>query len=290
MKKISKHSSIYFKPIFLIKCLKYLKYHSKDSITPKVIDWIVAKLFSNNIYLKDSATGIILKVNFLEYIPESILKGGLYSRDSINKTIEILQETSGAFIDIGANIGLFTICSAVSCSNRIIAIEGSPKNFLELKRNIELNNFLVGKIVLINALLADNDKVISFSEVENNNPGMNHIIKDENDAILGNSFLSTTVTLNKFIEYLQISQIALIKIDIEGYEYEVLSSINYDTSYRPKNILTEFHIDEESERKNCLKLLSFMNDKGYVPLLIDGTPYQNNIYIPDGNIWFKSIQ
>ena len=58
--------------------------------------------------------------------------------------VEATLRPGGVFIDVGANIGYYSMLASrlVGPSGSVVAIEPSPTNFSELKRNIALNHAL----------------------------------------------------------------------------------------------------------------------------------------------------
>lgn len=125
------------------------------------------------------------------------------------------------FIDIGANIGLFSLHASkiLGDTGKIYAIEPTPDTFDRLKQNIKLNKF--ENIEPHNLGLSNSKSFFDF-----------HISNDGHDA--WNSFANLpeliscekiTVqadTLDSFILQNKIKNISLIKLDVEGWEKFVL--------------------------------------------------------------------
>lgn len=117
-------------------------------------------------------------------------------------------------IDAGANVGMFSIhCSPVS--KVVYAIEPTPSHFKMLKKITEKFN----NIVPINCALWKENNSLNFYEIGNNSTA--------NSAVLsGGANKVITVegkTLKKIVDENNISHIDLLKIDIEGAEFEILS-------------------------------------------------------------------
>ena len=120
------------------------------------------------------------------------------------------------FVDVGSNIGLITLTAALKVgSGEVYSIEPHPTIFLNLKGNIELNNF--NNIHIFNTALGNKNGKINFSNSRSDS--MNSILED-------NSGIS--VPICKLDDLSIGSSIALIKIDVEGYEkFVLLGSSNY---------------------------------------------------------------
>ena len=87
---------------------------------------------------RDGATFLV--PSLLDPIGFYLLVDGVYEPKAINFALEHLEPGS-VFIDIGANIGVFTIPAAlkVGPTGCVIAIEPSPRVFPYLQHNVSLN-------------------------------------------------------------------------------------------------------------------------------------------------------
>ena len=115
-------------------------------------------------------------------------------------------------VDVGANIGNITLTSAalVGNSGKIISIEPHPVIFKYLSGNISLNNFT--NIDIINIAVSDFNGVIYFS---------NKACDDQNEVVKEGNLKVNTMTLDEIL-IKSIKSIDLLKIDVEGFELNVL--------------------------------------------------------------------
>lgn len=129
------------------------------------------------------------------------------------------------FFDIGANIGMWSLANSNVC-DKIIAVEASPYTYNLLVNKCQQNN----KIVYENyAVCNHTEGSITFYEEQNGNT-----LSTINKQWLTSSesrFYNTayreitvrTITIDALIEKYGIP--SLIKIDVEGGEYECISSL-----------------------------------------------------------------
>jgi FkbM family methyltransferase len=126
------------------------------------------------------------------------------------------------FLDIGANIGLYSIVSALKVgeSGKVYAFEPQPNLANIIHQNVTLNNF--NNIIVHNCALADKNGTL---ELYFPNP------ENDGEATLGSltssSVPNINVDVNTLDELYAKSQSFLktdyvIKIDVEGAEYSVL--------------------------------------------------------------------
>ncbi len=116
------------------------------------------------------------------------------------------------FVDIGANVGGYTIVSSRVAGARTIAVEPVIATFRELHRNIDLNK--IGFLVETHQCGLGDEA--GLFHITSNLGGLNHIVLDENKK---NSQIIEIITLDKLLSG---RTCTLIKIDAEGFEMNIL--------------------------------------------------------------------
>jgi len=119
-------------------------------------------------------------------------------------------------VDVGANIGLYSLFFAASGASRVFAIEASLPNYQRLKKNLSENPELADVITPLNVAASDSTQQISV-RFNAGSPGQTCITPDSDDAEI-----CETIVLDEFCRAKSISGIALLKIDVEGFEMRVL--------------------------------------------------------------------
>ena len=156
----------------------------------------------------------------------------------------------------GESINLFLSNMKVK---KIISFEPSPKNFLELKNVIKRyqEKFNKTEILIENIGLGNENKEIDFKQFEESSSStMNEI--DEKSIYFKKKFrllnFSNTkkiyeivkvkiTTLEDYMNSNKINKISFLKIDTEGYEYEVLKGLKKKIQ-SVDMILFEHHYDK----------------------------------------------
>lgn len=122
------------------------------------------------------------------------------------------------FIDVGANIGKYTIdMSYQNPKNQIISIEAHPLTYNILKRNIKLNN--LKNIILFNKAVYSEKKNLTLA-TKNGWSSLSSLITEIRDDF-NNSITVEAETLDNLISHID-DKIGLIKVDIEGAELDCL--------------------------------------------------------------------
>ena len=85
-----------------------------------------------------TADGTRLLLDLANYIDREVVTRGGYERDAIDRMV---HECAGcdAFLDIGANIGLYAIAVARATKAAVVAFEPDPRNLGQLHANLFLN-------------------------------------------------------------------------------------------------------------------------------------------------------
>ncbi|MDI6765221.1 MAG: FkbM family methyltransferase [Bacteroidota bacterium] len=177
---------------------------------------------------------MLIDPNTNAVVPE-LLRDGVFEQAE-TELIRTILKPGDTFIDIGGNIGYYTLIAAniVKDSGKVIAFEPEPKNFAILNNNVELNNFY--NVTLIPKALSD--KRGHFKLFLNRlNTGAHHLY-DTGD---GSEFLNVEVTTLDEYLYANPSKVDVIKMDIEGYEPFAFRGMKNTIKMNPNiKILSEF--------------------------------------------------
>lgn len=144
---------------------------------------------------------------------------GLHEFEEMAFLLHFLKEED-LFFDVGANVGSYTLLASGVKKARTIAFEPILKTYNILEKNIKLNR-LEHLVVCENKGVGKELGTLNFTDVEDTT---NHVINEKTK----NSISVDVVSLDCFHPKLKP---ALIKIDVEGFETEILNGA--------KNILSE---------------------------------------------------
>lgn len=157
----------------------------------------------------------------VKFFPKGQIAEVLFFNRFEKKELEIFQllQTNGStLIDVGANIGLYSIIGSklVGPKGRVFAFEPSKSTFNLLLNNIKLNKFQ--NIFPINKGLGENidESVIMYHNVEGE--AENFSIKTENMISNLKNEIIILDTLDNFQIKNNIKKIDFLKVDVEGYE------------------------------------------------------------------------
>jgi len=139
-------------------------------------------------------------------------------------------------IDIGANIGTFTVLSAISNTKAtVICFEPSKPTFKLLQKNIQVNN--LADRVFHNQMAVGGEKGIL--KLFNSGPsGLRSLFRVRSEQ---NYEMVSVTTLKDIFHKYKINRCDYLKIDCEGAEYAILESCPEQILKSIKHISLEFH-------------------------------------------------
>ena len=150
-----------------------------------------------------------------------------------------VRSTDRNIIDAGANIGLFTLYAARQAPNaRILAIEPFPATFERLSQAMREHG-LSDRVECLNCALCGSEEPRVMKPTSQPSQMQRVSTGDVQGGIP-----VAAQTLSRIIDRIE-GEIDLLKVDIEGSEYEVL--FNTDTKHlkRVRRMVLEYHGDVE---------------------------------------------
>lgn len=135
-------------------------------------------------------------------------------------------------LDIGGSIGDSAIFFSINGANSIISLEPYPFTYKIAKRNIELNN-LERKVLFLNeACRAKPGHIMIDPDFQNTDrSSLEHFKKGKRIEI---------TTLDALVKKYHLKD-AVLKIDCEGYEYEIIYGANVPLLRKFKYMVLEYH-------------------------------------------------
>lgn len=166
------------------------------------------------------------------------------------KTIESSLEP---IFDVGAHIGLFSLyIRALNSKVPIVALEPEMDNFSRLEETINRNG--IQNIQLENiALAAKAGKRQLFVAADS----QNHRLLAASEMFVGTRVQATSaVSLSEYCVKNKIKKIGLVKLDIEGGEFELLKNWTNKDFALFSAILLEYHDSNNNNHKELIRILS----------------------------------
>jgi FkbM family methyltransferase len=142
---------------------------------------------------------------------------GEYDYNNMN-LVRFLLRDGGTFVDVGANIGSYTLIASENPKARVISIEPHPATFALLEANVFKNRRM--NVKCLNLALSSRNAEVQLTDGPETS--VNHLVGDDcfsNDTL--------TVTSRKYESlFSEMGESPnFLKIDVEGHELEVLRGV-----------------------------------------------------------------
>ena len=181
----------------------------------------------------------------------------------LSHAVRTLLREGDMFVDVGANEGFFSIVAAkaVGSMGRVIAIEPQSRLQGVLARNVRENGAL--NIDVIQCAISDVSGVATLSISPDMNTGSSGLFRATRYGVPTQDVLQTT--LDRLLKHLSVRSVRLMKMDIEGFEYEaVLGSPDVFRNGVIEYLALELHptiLDRRGKRDK--DIVDFLNECGY---------------------------
>lgn len=164
------------------------------------------------------------------------IRGGtsdIYICKEIFSWKEYVEVPKGVVFDLGANIGAFSIFAAQT-AQKVYAFEPESTNYAQLVKNIAVNTF--SNITPIKKAVGG----VSGSALlyrASANKGSSSIVS----AVSSDTEKVEVITVEEAMKICGVDHIDLLKVDIEGSEYDLFEHISLETLERIQRIEMETH-------------------------------------------------
>jgi FkbM family methyltransferase len=204
-----------FQNIFALNTLKYILSHpncKKQKIKSvfKFVWWQLYKRITHQYVDIEVVPNIKIRCYPDGYSAATVMYCGLYDYNEMNFLLRYLRP-SDSFLDIGANVGIYTLLAAsrIKCGS-IYSFEVLPKNYNRLEENIQLNQLQQVKTYQI--AISDFTGKISLNLAEGDSmPFITAATSDKTIQV-------NTDTLDNLLQNQPLANLTLAKMDIEGAE------------------------------------------------------------------------
>lgn len=186
-------------------------------------------------------------------------KIGVYLRDEADHSVaaeifklkeyrrveDKIKEGIGIIVDAGAHSGMFTMYTkALNPKAQIIAVEPEANNLALLKKHLAENKISKVKIIA-GALAGETGERFLKISVDSHN----HSLAAEGEVAV------KAFSFSDFCKNNKIKKVSLLKMDIEGAEYEVLKSLSVGDWLKIEVLIMEYHDNNFKNHKGLERLL-----------------------------------
>jgi FkbM family methyltransferase len=183
--------------------------------------------------------GLSVIISPREQISRAVYVSGLYEPDT-TMVLRSWLVPGATFLDIGANIGLFTLLASrwVGASGRVIAVEPSPRERERLAAHLRLNG--IRHVDVVAAAVADREGSGELMVAADEHSGLNTLARrfSYSGVNVAETVAVPLVTLDSLAAATALTRVDVIKLDIEGSEYAALrGAATVLSRFRPRLII-----------------------------------------------------
>lgn len=197
------------------------------------------------------------------YIGRYVYYRGIFEEQIFNKLRELLKPGM-VVVDAGANIGLHTLVSShlVGTEGRVISIEPQSDVRAILLGNIKRNDLT--NVTVFDCALGERTGEGTIFKINPTNNGQSTLALNENEKAIGEEHI-VIKPLDELLETAQVSRVDLLKIDVEGSEFEVLKGSQKVIDQNPPTYILMECIDEYLKRfhSSNVEVLNWLTERGY---------------------------
>lgn len=239
----------------LVERVRYLRFRGLDR--PRLMRWV---------------DGLEVLIVPGQQISQAVFMSGMYEPGTTAVLRRLLRE-GDTFIDVGANVGLYTMIASrcVGRSGRVYAFEPSKREFAHLRYHIDHNS--LQNVHAFQLALGSHDGTAVLHVADDVHAGLNTIEErfmypDTNEAYRE---VVPVVRLDDFVRGHSIPRVDVMKVDVEGAEARVVAgACDTITRDRPALILEITGAAQTPGHPGRTAIEALLESVGYSFVAIDG--------------------
>ncbi|GIV05871.1 MAG: hypothetical protein KatS3mg016_1446 [Fimbriimonadales bacterium] len=254
----------------------FLKHALKQMLSPLSSRWVYTAR-------SGLAKGMRIKGGFL-FLPKPIPKESAVL-EAIAPSL-----TGKVVYDIGANIGITTLffARAVGEQGLVVAFEPVPPTAQRLRDNVQINR--LDNVRVYELALGDEEAQAEISYAAEAS-GIATLRQDLTLHYQKNyymqSFQIEVVPLDVLLKREQLPLPDFIKMDVEGFEWQVLRGAQKILKEAHPQLFLELHGASREERyQTWLQIYQYLTQLGYAIVSVNQQPITPNNLLDEGNLWF----
>jgi FkbM family methyltransferase len=255
----------------------------------RLIRWLARTLTHDQILIRYAA-GALIAIDPADYVGWTIFVTGCYEPASLSLVLRLMRQEPGLFIDVGAHFGWYSCAVAAADTSRVISIEPNGACGAALRRNIELNR--LRNVALFTGAVGAEFGCVRMVQRAPSNSGTTAVARPDEAGGDPTSFVAT-VPLDDLLARVVRPSVrpVVLKLDVEGYEREVLSGLDFAGPFRPQNIIMEFAPELAGVTWGGFSgVAEFFTAKSYRLHDVLGRPLRKPQDLPEANIWARDTR
>lgn len=234
--------------------------------------------------------GVVMDLDESDYVNREILLHGGYELATLALFDRLICDARG-FLDIGAHHGQYSLRAArrlAARGGRVAAFEPMPPTAAKLLHNAALSGLT--NIDCYSFALSDAGSIAFIVQSQDWNSGGSRVLASNvADGAQRNSIHVAVRPFAEVAPFLPLEAFDLVKLDIEGHEARVLTSLFNTLQARPKHLIVEFTPLAFAYAVPG-GLPAWLSNFGYTIRTVTGEAYAADGPLPDSNLWAELRQ
>jgi FkbM family methyltransferase len=251
----------------------------------RFVRWLARNFAGGRIQVRHVG-GAVIAIDPEDYIGWAIFRTGSYEPASLKLALGIMAAEPGLFVDVGANFGWYTCAVAPIAGATVIGIEPDAENCTALLANIDHNG--LHNVVVFYGAVGPRPALLAMVRRSLGNSGT--VAVAAGPAPGTNRYWTGSTSLQDLLStHTQpAARPVLIKIDVEGFEPQVLAGLDFAGPFRPKNILIEYDRTLGAAAWGCYEnFAAFFTQRGYDLFDVTGRPISGDGPLLEENVWAR---
>lgn len=219
---------------------------------------LIEKLLGPKRLIASTDYGFSFSIDQADLIQRHVLYDKVWEAD-LSSVFAAEFRNDDVFLDIGANVGYFSCFALKHGVKHVIACDPDPINCGILRRNLEINSFELNCVEILQCGLGVKEETLQFNRANVGNTGVSGF--HELNAV--DRFMVQVTTIDKLFEGNIRSKPTIIKMDVEGWEENVVrGGLKFLKAYQPRLVVFEAICDDKGKILNT-SLIDVFESVGY---------------------------
>lgn len=253
----------------------------------RIFHWLSRMLVGGRLEMRHGSPAIF-ELDPRDYVPWAMVRTGAYEPESLKLALRLMGEEPGLFVDVGANFGLFTCAIATIPEARILSLEPDADNCRMLRRNVAKNSF--GNVTIRQIAAGAKAGLVQLVRRRAGNSGTVAVRQAEDSHAPQGEWIKVQPLKDILAEHEGPGRAPiLVKIDVEGFERQVLDGIDLSGAARPRHIIFEY-VPEFGTWQSFEEMRAYFAARAYHLTDVRGRPITDAREILEYNIWARAVE
>jgi FkbM family methyltransferase len=224
--------------------------------------------------------GLRMELDPAEWTQMQLLKRNWLEPRTLDLYAKLLRP-GDVFVDVGAHVGFHSLVARrlVGPAGLVVAIEPQPYNAQKILANWRANDFANLKLII--AAAGELDGWVELRDQPSTDRSL-LTLRGNGAKDQAQHFEVPSTRLDSIFRRHEISGVKLLKLDVEGYENEVISGLGEQVR-DVENIVFE-HLPAA----NC-DIVTLLRQRSFDIRTVEDSPWESGDAIPENNLWAKRL-